>query len=229
MRTIGILVWTLLLVGCQLAEKPLYPRHAATESTLSVLFIGNSLTYYNDLPGLVADMSSGQPRPMAIETETAALRTLAKHVSIGRAQAKLASRRWDVVVLQEYSREPVTNPLRSREAFAKLASIARAQGARVIVFENWPRAWRSQEAASLQQELAATARAVDGRLAPIGTVWMRVRDQHPQIRLLQDDRHPTPAGTYLAACVLFRTIYDAASPEPVDPTQKIIWRSAIGS
>ena len=45
-------------------------------------------------------------------------------------------------------------------------------------------------------------------VAPVGYTWYQVRHDHPEIVLWQDDGvHPTPAGTYLAACVFYASIF----------------------
>ncbi len=50
-------------------------------------------------------------------------------------------------------------------------------------------------------------------VAPVGFTWYQVRQDHPEIDLWQDDgSHPSRAGTYLAACVLYASIFHE-SPE----------------
>ena len=50
-------------------------------------------------------------------------------------------------------------------------------------------------------------------VAPVGAAWAAARVEHPEIDLWQPDgSHPSAAGTYLAACVLYATIF-GASPE----------------
>ena len=49
------------------------------------------------------------------------------------------------------------------------------------------------------------------RLAPIGAAWKLCAAERPDISLLLDDRHPSDAGSYLAACVLYDVIYDKKS------------------
>lgn len=45
-------------------------------------------------------------------------------------------------------------------------------------------------------------------MVPVGEAWQRLLARDPTIALWQDDgSHPAPAGTYLAACVLVRTLF----------------------
>src|SRR5262249_44802815 len=56
-------------------------------------------------------------------------------------------------------------------------------------------------------------------VAPIGPAWQAVREQDPAIRLYQEDRsHPSPAGSYLAACVLYAA---CSGSTPADPPLRI--------
>jgi hypothetical protein len=43
----------------------------------------------------------------------------------------------------------------------------------------------------------------------VGYAWFVVRQQDPGIELWQSDQsHPSQAGTYLAACVFYATLFD---------------------
>jgi hypothetical protein len=46
--------------------------------------------------------------------------------------------------------------------------------------------------------------------APVGMAWQRVREERPDYQLYnQDLSHPSPLGTYLAANVIYTTIFTA--------------------
>ncbi len=69
----------------------------------------------------------------------------------------------------------------------------------------------------MQTEIAShyinIAKELDAMLAPAGIAFMRCTTQFPEIELWdEDENHPSPAGTYLSACVLYNVLYDQ-SPE----------------
>ncbi|HMH56655.1 MAG TPA: hypothetical protein VK535_10390, partial [Gemmatimonadales bacterium] len=67
-----------------------------------VLFVGNSLTYANDLPGTVALLASGAGDSVEVESVTRPGFALIDHVEGGsNAVEVIRSRRWDYVVLQQ--------------------------------------------------------------------------------------------------------------------------------
>src|ERR1019366_3051749 len=80
------------------------PAWADEPNPIHVLFIGNSFTYVNDLPKMVAELAKagGQP-PLLFERETPGGCALEKHWKDGKALAKIQSRKWDFVVLQDHS------------------------------------------------------------------------------------------------------------------------------
>jgi hypothetical protein len=103
---IGVLA--LILVGLLVASaRPAQPQTKPTDG-VQVLFIGNSLTYVNDLPKMTVELAkAGGQRPLLYERETPGGCTLEKHWKDGKALAKIQSRKWDYVVLQEYSTGPL--------------------------------------------------------------------------------------------------------------------------
>ena len=58
----------------------------------------------------------------------------------------------------------------------------------------------------LNSAYGSLARKLGATLAPVGLAWERALREAPTIKLLDGTQHPSPAGTYLAAAVLFRTL-----------------------
>jgi hypothetical protein len=203
---LGLMV---LLGGCRLYEPPRYSRlQLANDSPRTrVLFVGNSMTYYNDLPGLVQQLSAREDKPVQFESVTVPLASLEYHWSRGKAQELMARERWDYVVLQDFSRRPVTDPQSSLQYFGLFNAEARKAGAKTIIFQNWTRAGMIGEYGAMQSTYRDIQEQTHGTLAPIGVAWRMCERDHPEIKMLVDDRHPTDAGTYLTGCVLYGTIY----------------------
>ena len=104
-----------------------------------VLFIGNSLTYVNDVPGIVqalADSAHGDS--LAVETVAEPNFALIDHWNTGAALAEINRRKWDFVVLQQGPSSVDVNRDTLRLATKLFApSIAKA-GARPVLFSAWP-------------------------------------------------------------------------------------------
>src|SRR5262245_9941274 len=84
------------------------PQDRQSTPEIHVLFIGNSFTYVNDLPRMVAELAkAGKQRPFHYDQETPGGYTLEQHWKNGKALAKIQSRQWDFVVLQDQSQAAV--------------------------------------------------------------------------------------------------------------------------
>ncbi len=196
----------------------------AGDGCLRVLFIGNSYTSVNDLPGTFAALvrSGGG----AVETTMIAPggAFLADEAASPDVAAAIAGSPWTAVVLQEQSQAPAAPSVRDARmvpAVATLVAAIRADGAQPYLLETWAHrdGWpeRGLDRVAMQAALNAAYRDVAARNAavvvPAGEAWARAVREAPAIVLWQaDGSHPTPAGTYLAACVLYASL-TGHSPE----------------
>src|SRR5471030_2019419 len=110
------------------------PQDGQSKEEVHVLFIGNSLTYGNDLPKMIAELAkAGKQRPMRHERETPGGCTLEKHWKEGKALAKIQSRKWDFVILQGQSQAPLMKRDSMFEHGKKLDAEIKKQGAKTIL------------------------------------------------------------------------------------------------
>lgn len=182
---------------------------------MRVLFVGNSYTYVNDLPAIVAALAADGTMRVAAESATAGGATLADHLSSTGAVDAIRRGGWDVVVLQGQSVEPLYDLDGFLAASAGLAAEIRGAGAETLFFETWARragsdvyaeSWSGGTPAAMQAGLRAAYRAAadaaSGRSAPVGDAWEASLSAQPGLALHADDgSHPSLAGSYLAACV----------------------------
>src|SRR6185312_15598438 len=79
---------------------------AAKAKTLKVLFIGNSYTFVNNLPQMVADVSSSMGDTLIFDSYTVGGYAFSDHSTDPLCAAKISSQQWDYVILQEQSLNP---------------------------------------------------------------------------------------------------------------------------
>jgi len=194
-------------------------RSAATEGR-RVLFIGNSYTRFNDLPRMVREIARSVPDGPSLRTrrETHGGYRLRGHWRQRRVRRLVAGGRFDVIVIQAHSLSPLERPDEMEEYARRFAERARAAGSEVVLFQTWARHPESPTLDELQLDPAEMHQRVDGvyaslatrlgaRLAPVGRAWLRAQTEVPDARLYRPDRtHPTMTGTYLSACVMYRTL-----------------------
>ena len=210
---LGLLLLLMAFSGCRLYEPPRYERlkFAPGAPETRVLMIGDSLTYYNDLPGLLQQFSAGEAAPIFIEDHTTPLAALSQHWAMGDAAQRIATGRFDYVVLQDFSRKPVTDAEECLKYFVLFDEVVKRAGGKTLVFQNWTRRDLEKDYPALEKTYGTIIDRTQARLAPIGAAWKLCAAERPDIALLLDDRHPTDAGSYLAACVLYDVIYNKKS------------------
>jgi hypothetical protein len=214
-RIYFLFLFLLSFTGCSPAD-----ACANSGTTLHILFIGNSYTYVNDLPGTFRQLAcSGGHR---VETGMAADGgwTLAQHASAAGTLDKLNGQKWDYVVLQEQSEIPAIETSRIQSMYPAARTLVakiRQNGAMPLFFNTWghkdgepdygePTYFDMQ--AQLDVGYKGIARELGVDVAPVGYAWMQARTQPQPLDLWQDDgSHPNEQGTYLAACVFYAMVF----------------------
>jgi hypothetical protein len=195
---------------------------------LQALFIGNSYVFFNNLPQMFARLAESAGNSVHAEMVATGGWTLEQHAASEETMDKIASRRWDYVILQEQSVLPSILTEREKLTYPAARALDKAitdQGARTVLMMTWGRRDGLPEAgfadfAAMQEQLAAGYNAIGTELgaivAPVGLAWQRAVGQRPGIALWDSDgSHPAPAGSYLAACVFYAALL-GESPEGLD-------------
>src|SRR5690606_40872880 len=108
---------------------------------LSVLFIGNSYTRFNNLPRMVRKLAESTPGAPPLTTRMVAFggHQLRTHHRRGDAMQELRASSPTHVVLQPHSLEPVRYPERLLDYAGRYARVIHARGAKPILLAPWPR------------------------------------------------------------------------------------------
>jgi hypothetical protein len=201
----------LMIALFRLIDKPTEANsfQATEQQTIRVLFIGNSYTYVNDLPWLTQELAESAKETRTLETEMVVVggATLKSHWKRGKALRLLRAKRWDYVVLQEQSTLPITNP---KEMY-KYASLFDAEIKQVNSQTVFYLTWANQNQPETQQILTDSymtiAKELKAKVAPVGIAWQKVQEANPKLNLYSPDQsHPSPIGSYVAACVFYTEI-----------------------
>lgn len=173
----------------------------------AILFIGNSLTYENDLPGMVEGLLElGSSEDVFVAAEVIPNFGLPDHWARGRAQELISVGGWEVVVLQQGPSATEGRPylLDYAEAFAETIRAVQATPALYMV---WPARQRSFDFDGVLDSYRTAAERVDGFFFPAGEAWRIAWETDPDLPLYAaDDFHPSPYGTYLAALVMYEQL-----------------------
>jgi hypothetical protein len=201
---------------------PDYPR--------SAIFIGNSFFYYNDgMPGHLsllqkaADPEHKQGYHNTMVTIGGSGLNWHDVESYFRPDAigsysfddqnniifNKPGKLFDAAVMMDCSQCPIHPTLKPAfTEFAKKDSeIVRAHGATPIFFMSWAYANKPEMTASLAEAYTVAGNANNALVIPAGLAFARAREKQPELNLYAPDkRHPSLAGTYLAACTTFAAL-----------------------
>jgi hypothetical protein len=189
--------------------------------TRSILIVGNSRTFFNDMPSMLREIadSAGSPTKFQIETSAVPAARFEDHwVAIDRSKRLLAAG-WDDVILQGESAAQSTDEMNASflNYGAKLAGIAKVHQGRPHLIVNYaydPETYEGDTEGTGREAHLERIKWNHMKLASengldtikLASVWESVRSSHPTIRLTMDGNHPTAAGSYLYALAVYAFI-----------------------
>lgn len=195
MRFLMTLWFLALFNGTSLADDPRTPHR--------LLFIGNSLTYTNDLPSLVQEMyvAGKQLRPV-VEAITAGGASLGDQWLNTNTRDRIIGGKWNYIILQQGPSSLATSQAEFLKDMETAKPWLKQSGAKPALFMVWPDTTRQRFFPQVRQAYVNAAKSVDGVFIPAGLALQQVLDKEPAMTLFTDGLHPTPLGTYLAAMVI---------------------------
>ncbi|MDP8203464.1 MAG: hypothetical protein P9L95_02895 [Candidatus Tenebribacter mawsonii] len=180
---------------------------------LRILYIGNSITYYNggiDLHTMNLANSIDSTLAIVCENVTNGGWTLEQHYNSPTTIQAIQNGNWDLVVLQEMTSRPVDDPELFYEYATLLDSVITQTGAETAFFFSWP--FQSVFDEMIEQQSAAynyIGNELNAPVIPVSRAWQLSRQQNSSLELyMADGNHPNVHGTYLACCTFFAFLWD---------------------
>lgn len=205
-----------------------FTNDSLAQLTKRALFLGNSYTYYNDLPQLTADIAFSAGDTLIVESNTPGGYTFEGHLGNTTSLGFIQEGNWDFVVLQQQSQMPAF-PISQVEAetfpFATQLNdsiLAHSPCAETVFFMTWGRENGDQQNCAnwppvctyegmddlLYERYMMMAEMNQGIVSPVGAVWRYLRENHPDIDLFSSDgSHPSTAGSYAAALCFYTALF----------------------
>ncbi|MCX6230670.1 MAG: PKD domain-containing protein [Bacteroidetes bacterium] len=200
----------------------------AQPQTKRVLFLGNSYTDVNNLPQMVADVTTSMGDVLIFDSNNPGGYTLQGHSTNATSLSKIMLGNWDYVVLQEQSQLPsfpigqvITDVFPYAYILDSIINVYNPCGETVFYMTwgrkngdasncaTWPPVCTYDGMDSLlnlrYRMMADSNHAI---LSPVGAVWHYFRQNFPLLDLYQsDESHPSIAGSYLAACTFYTCLF----------------------
>ncbi|CAM4380033.1 T9SS type A sorting domain-containing protein [Flavobacterium terrigena] len=204
-----------------------------SQITKRVLFLGNSYTGVNDLPGLTQQVTASTGNTLIIDSNTPGGYTFQGHSTNTTSLQKIQQGNWDFVVLQEQSQIPsfpITYVTANCYPFATSLNNTILQNnpcAETVFYMTWGRQNGDSENCAdyppvctyegmdnlLSERYIEMANSNNAIISPVGAVWRHLRTNNPTLNLYSgDESHPSLAGSYVAACT-FNTVLFRSNPQ----------------
>ena len=178
--------------------------------SINILFIGNSFTQRNDLPGLLAEMAAAQDLHVKHELISVGGASLRTHWNAGRAAKAIATGGYDYVVLQEQSTLPVKNAQRMAENVRLFDETIKQAGSKTVLYMTWARQHAPESQQAITDAYNSIGKELGAIVVPVGLAWQKFLAKHDRPVLHdRDQSHPSLAGSYLAACVFLAALLKA--------------------
>ena len=237
-------------------------RPAVTEAgpaPASVIWIGNSFFYFNNgISGYVSQFLAAARKP-AVRSSLVTISgsgfdwhdvdSYFRPNAVGRYSFDAKNvisfnkpeRLFDVAIMLDCSQCALHPDLKGPfEEYAKRhADTVRKHGARPVFFMSWAYQDAPEMTAQLAEAYTRIGNANDALVIPAGLAFARVEAERPEVGLyMADKRHPTLAGTYLAAAVSYAAVFGASpvdlpytaglAPQQAAYLQQVAWQTVQG-
>lgn len=215
---IPFLIFIFFASGCN--SKPDIP-----EEPYRVLFIGDSTTSRNDIPGKFQRLAELGGHEVIVDSSTKDYTSLAVHTRLPQTTRKFENKQWDIVILQENEAVLLNPEDRQKYSIPTIETYVdqvEKMGGVILLYSSigFQDGLVDFEEFAYLDDYESTQDAVDKAyleignefdlpIAPVGAVWRQVYDTQPAFDLWQlDGLHVSPEGAYLAACVFYAAIFN---------------------
>lgn len=176
---------------------------------LRILFVGNSLTGFNNLPGQFRAIANRNGQTPVVGAFIKFGQTLQVQLADKALQSELRQR-WDFVVLQEYSNIPLVNFALFSQDIAAFKAMLAPSGAKIVLYENYP--YTDSPAGTmvaLDQAYAKVSQATGADIIPLGRAMSDITQSlgAPVTYAKADIKHPSPLASYMFALMFAKYFY----------------------
>lgn len=166
---------------------------------IKVLFIGNSHTYYNDMPSLVKRRLDEDGYDCHVTMLAHPAWFLAQHVEDPEAKFNIRFGGYDYVVLQEHA-HPFGPEEKFFEAVRTLTDWIKEAGATPVIYLTWAQKNEPEAQQRMTDAHKRIAEETGSLLAHVGDEWWGYMRSWPELEMYADDgAHASPAGSDFAA------------------------------
>ena len=177
---------------------------------MKVLFLGNSHTYYNDMPQIFAEMCKERGKNVEVTMQAHPGVTYGWHFSQHtELRFALVHGGFDYIVMQQAAHSPCPAKEETLADAKKIIDLARANGVTPIQTMPWAEKRDPAHQAGMYDIYNTLSAETGVKLTMAGNVFEDVFHNHPQINMYwRDGEHASPYGSYTIALAAYAAIFN---------------------
>jgi hypothetical protein len=181
---------------------------ASRPGVLKILFVGNSLTYTNDLPAKVAAIGSGKGNLIEKETMAKPNYALEDHWNEGCLQTLIKSGVYDYVVIQQGPSSQADGAASLLEYGGLIQELCKSHDTKLAFFMVWPAKVNYHTFPGVIANYMNAAYETKAILCPVGYAWKQYMDRSGDFSYYgPDEFHPSPLGSSVAAEIIYNALF----------------------
>lgn len=189
-----------------------------------ILFVGNSYTFFSDLPKLLRELAEENGKEVEVSSVTKGGWSMVQFLDNGdehteKLNAAIENAPFDAVILQDQSVISMQYPDKFEDGMKRMKERFDGKADHVILYQTWARrsgnkkldelGWTREEMhAGVTEAYRRVADKIGAELSPVGECFYEVYERHPEIELYDPDgSHPSYTGSAFAAICHYRAVF----------------------
>ena len=189
---------------------------------MKILFIGNSYTFFNDMPIMFDELLAENGRKAQVDSVTKGGRKLFENLNEDDANHQkivelVGENEYDVLFLQENSQLPALDEAKFFEGVKGVMELVKAK--KTVLYATWGRkegsdvlaehGWTSKEMFSMTTAAYTRASKQFGAgMSRVGDCFLYLTENAPELEIYNEDKsHPSYIGSCVAAIAHYKTLF----------------------
>ena len=185
----------------------IYNEGRELDKSIRILFVGNSLTYTNNLPALVEEVARAQGIKITTEMLAYPNYALEDHWNEGEMEKRIASKKFQYVVVQQGPSSQADGRAMLLDYGRRVKTLCDKNNVKLAFFMVWPAKANSGSFAGVINNYTEAARITGALLCPVGKIWKEHFEATNNYSYYgPDDFHPSAEGSSAAARIIFESL-----------------------
>ena len=179
-----------------------------TLNAQKILFVGNSLTYSNNLPEILEEIAENSEKKIKTKSLCFPNYAIIDHLNDGKLQKILDKEKFDYLVVQQGPSSQTEGKKMLIEDGKVLKKICDQYNIKLVYFMVWTsKKWYETFDLVIENHKIA-AKKNNAMLFPVGEIWKKYNTFNKNENLYDlDEFHPSKSGSFLAALTMFSYLY----------------------